>query len=151
MLAAASSFTLNGAPFQGPVRTPHLFEIVELTNLGAEDVDDNIAGVDQNPIARRQTFDARHTPPRLFQAPDDPVSDRSDVDAGASCRYDHRVGDARFSMQVDDRDVLGLRIVETRGDDLYERQVCGLPRARQRRESRFGRSTNCCIDQFFDP
>ena len=40
------------------VRRPHLLEIVELPDLRAEDMDDDVAGVDQHPVAMGQAFDA---------------------------------------------------------------------------------------------
>ena len=37
-------------------RAPHFFEVVKLTYFRLEDVNDNVAGVDQYPIAMRQAF-----------------------------------------------------------------------------------------------
>src|SRR3546814_10116668 len=38
---------------------PHPFEIVEAAHFGAEQVDDDVTGVDQHPIRGRQSFDPR--------------------------------------------------------------------------------------------
>jgi hypothetical protein len=42
-----------------PVRHPHLFKIVEVADLGTKDVNDDIARVDQYPIAIRNALDPR--------------------------------------------------------------------------------------------
>jgi hypothetical protein len=41
------------------VDAPHLLEIVELANLGTEDVDDDVVGIDEHPVAMRQALDTR--------------------------------------------------------------------------------------------
>src|SRR5579859_1872283 len=40
-------------------RRPHLFEIVEFPNFRTEDVDDDVARVDQHPVAIGHAFDTR--------------------------------------------------------------------------------------------
>ena len=48
---------------------PHLFEIVELTYFGTENMDDDVTCVDQHPIAARKTFDLGIVAmPALFQS-----------------------------------------------------------------------------------
>src|SRR5690348_2846671 len=37
---------------------PHLLQIVEMTDLGAEQMDDDIAAIDQHPVARGGALDA---------------------------------------------------------------------------------------------
>lgn len=46
---------------------PHLFDVVELSDFRAENMNDNIAGINQHPITRRQTFNARGTVSTLFE------------------------------------------------------------------------------------
>ena len=41
---------------QRTVRSPHLLEVVELPHFRAEDVDDDIAGIDQHPVAAGKPF-----------------------------------------------------------------------------------------------
>jgi len=46
-----------------PISAPHLFEIVELPHFGTEQMDDDIAGVHQHPIAMRQSLNPRRLNP----------------------------------------------------------------------------------------
>ena len=71
--------------------TPHLFQIVELPHLGAEDVDDRIAGIDQDPIAIAQALDTRRGAGRLA-LPQQTIRNGTYMRAGASGRHHHRVG-----------------------------------------------------------
>ena len=43
----------------GPVSRPHLFQVIEFADLGAEDMDDYVARIDQHPVALRRAFDTR--------------------------------------------------------------------------------------------
>jgi hypothetical protein len=43
----------DDAPLTRTIDAPHLFEIVELANLGTEDVDNDVVGVDEDPVAMR--------------------------------------------------------------------------------------------------
>ena len=45
---------------------PHLLEVVELANLGPEDVDDDVPGIDQHPVGAAQTLDARLSHPGVL-------------------------------------------------------------------------------------
>ena len=50
------------------IRAPHFLEIVELAHVGAENVDDRVAGVEQHPVAKRQAFDPGRGKPASRQA-----------------------------------------------------------------------------------
>ena len=45
--------------FAGPIDAPHFFEIIEKPHFRAEDVDNDIAGVDQHPVAGGNALDFR--------------------------------------------------------------------------------------------
>ena len=47
---------------------PHLFDVVELAHFRTENMDDDIARVDQHPITAGKTFDSRLAVPGLFQS-----------------------------------------------------------------------------------
>ena len=49
----------RGLRLARPVGAPHLFEIVELAHVRLEDVDDRVAGVEQDPIAIGHALDPR--------------------------------------------------------------------------------------------
>lgn len=75
------------------IRGPHLLEIVKLSNLGPEHVHNYIAGIDQHPIAIRQTFDVRRFQPALFKAFGDILRNRADVTVCPPRGHDHEVRD----------------------------------------------------------
>src|SRR5262245_11153892 len=54
-----------------PVGRPHLLEVIKLTHLGAKDVDDDVAGVDEHPIAMGLPFDAGAAIAFIFELPDE--------------------------------------------------------------------------------
>jgi hypothetical protein len=97
---------------------PHSFQIIEVAHFGPKDVDDNVASIDQHPIAMRHAFDARHNA-GFMQVFDYPVGDRPDMAVRATGRHDHVVADRGFIAQIDGEDVLGLHIVEA-GEDQAE-------------------------------
>ena len=66
---------------------PHLFELVELAHFGPEDVNDHVAGVDQNPIGGLAAFDPRCHPGLVLQAVNEVLAERRDV-AGGPARGD---------------------------------------------------------------
>ena len=55
----------------GIVRCPDLFEIIEFPDFRAEQVDDDVTGIDQNPIALRETLyrDSLHATQSAFGIP----------------------------------------------------------------------------------
>ncbi len=106
--------------FARPIGAPHFLKIVELPDFRAEDMDDDIARVDQHPVAMRQSLDPPYGDADLFQGPDHAVGDRTNMCAGAAGSDDHHVGDRGFAMQVDRDDVFGLRIFETGQDALQD-------------------------------
>ena len=95
-----------------PLGRPHLFEIVELADVGAEDVDDRVAGVDQHPVVDRLAFDPRRADAGLAAGLDDPFGDGADMRAGTAGGDDHHVGEGGAAGQVDADDVLGFRVLQ---------------------------------------
>ena len=66
MLAATLVLQGRCAMHPADIRLPHLFEIVEFANLGPEDVDDDIARVDQDPVAGVSPSTRMRASPRAF-------------------------------------------------------------------------------------
>src|SRR5680860_184290 len=83
----------NHHPLHGPVGGPHLLEVVEVTNLGAKDVDDDIAGIDQHPVALGQSFDAGAAIAFILQLFDEVVGDGADMPLRATRGEHHVVAD----------------------------------------------------------
>jgi len=75
-------------------------------------MDDNIAGIDQHPIALGLALDAGAAIAFLFEFLDELVGDGPDMPLRAPLREDHMVADRGLASQVDAGDVLGLGGVE---------------------------------------
>jgi hypothetical protein len=83
-------------------------------------MDDDVAGVDQHPIALGHPFDPGAAKAFVFQLFGDVVGDGPDMPLRAPRGDDHLVADRGFASQVDDRDLLGLRAVERVEHDFEE-------------------------------
>jgi len=102
---------------QGKAARPHFFQAVEFAHLGAEDVDDYVAGVDQHPVGLAHAFDAHAAQAGFAQILDHAVGHRADMALRAAGRHHHGVGDRGLSGEIDVDDILGLHVVEAREDD----------------------------------
>jgi hypothetical protein len=94
--------------FARPITAPHFLKIVELPYFRAEDMDDDIARVDQDPVAMRHSLYPWCGDADLFQGSDHTLGDRSHMRVGAARGDDHHVGDRGFAVQVDGNNVFGL-------------------------------------------
>ena len=98
--------------------SPHLFDVVKLPDFRTEYMDDNIAGVDQHPVAGLQTFDAGIAEPIFLDIGDEVVGNGADMAARSPGDNDHVVSQRRFSGNVDGYNVFALGIFETAKDRL---------------------------------
>jgi len=96
---------------------PHLFDIVECSNFGPEDMNNHVTGVDQHPIAMRQALDSDAGEPGPLKVLHDLIGHGAYMATGPSGGHDHVVGDYRLGAQIDCGGILGLHIVEAREDD----------------------------------
>ena len=132
--------------FARAVGAPHLFEIVELADVGAKDMHDRVPRVEEHPVAERHTLDLRGRIAGVATGLDDPVGDRADMNIRAAGGDDHPVGERRFARKLDRDDVFGLGVFEGVDDDLGERIDCPVANnwiAALRRSSRFGTRRGC--------
>src|SRR5262249_36951765 len=100
----------------GQGTTPHFFKIVIAADFGPEEVHDDVARIDQHPIALRLPLDrypgsARE---RLFEM----LGQRQYLARRAAARDDHMVGDRRLAGKVDRDDLLRLAILESLKNEL---------------------------------
>ena len=100
-------------------RQPHLFDVVEFPDFWAEDVDDDVTGVDQNPIGTAHSFDPREPELGILQRRDQMIGDGCDMSVRASGRDDHMVAERGLALQVDRDDFFCLGVFET-GKDEFE-------------------------------
>ncbi len=103
-------------PSLRPRRRPHLLEIVEGADFGAEHVDDDVAGVDQYPVAMGHAFDPRVRHTGLGEVFQHAIGDRADMPVRPARGHYHAVRDRRFAGEIDGDGVLGLHVVEA-GED----------------------------------
>src|SRR5579872_2959360 len=96
---------------------PHLFQIVEFAHFGAEDVDNDVAGVDQHPVALPHAFDADIAHAGRLDVLDDIVSNRADMTLRPAGCHDHVIADRGFICEIDGDAVLGLHVFQTQEDD----------------------------------
>jgi hypothetical protein len=95
-----------------PSDRPHLFEIVELAGFGTKDVNHDIPGIDQNPIAMGQAFDVAGAIACILQARRQMLRDCADLALRAARADHHIVGDRGFAAKIDGDDILSLVLVE---------------------------------------
>ena len=88
-------------------------------------MDDRVIGVEQDPIAMRQAFDARRGESARFESLEKAVGDRTDMDVGASGCDHHQIGEGGFAAQINRNDVFSLGVFETGRDRLGEKAGFG--------------------------
>lgn len=110
--------TRSGVRLQGRRQgdRPHLFQVVTLADLGSEDVDDDIAQIDQDPVALDLTFDADGPAAFVPQGSQQPVGKRQHLPWRGAAGNDHPVCDVGFAGQVDIDDILGLAVFKRARD-----------------------------------
>ena len=95
---------------------PQSFQIVELTDLRSENMNDHIAGIDQHPIAIGQTLDMGVWDSALLETFGDVLRDRTDMPVNPAGGDDHVIGKGRFAAKVYGDRVFRLHIVQA-GED----------------------------------
>jgi hypothetical protein len=98
---------------------PQFLDIVETADLGAEDVDDHIARIDQHPVGMRQTFDLDIALACLPELDRQLIGDRADVPVRAAGGNDHPVRKSGFAVEIDGDDVFRLGIFKL-GENGFE-------------------------------
>src|SRR6201986_180353 len=101
-----------GAGARRVIDRPHAFEVVVLATFGAEDMHDDVAGIDQNPIALTRAIDRPRAVASLFQTAREMLRHRGDMARRTPGRDHDRVAERGASGEVDGGDVLGLVVVE---------------------------------------
>ncbi len=90
------------------VHRPHAFEVVVLSHFGPKHMHDDIAGIDQNPVALTRAVHRPRAIARFLQAPRQMLGNRGDMTRRTPGRDHDRVTERRAAGEVDGRDVLGL-------------------------------------------
>lgn len=102
------------------VDRPDLLDVVELAHFGAEQVDDDVTRVDQHPVTVRQTLNASLAVSGFLEGAQQVIRQSADVTMRAARRDDKSVSYGALAFQVDENDILGLVVVETRQNEISE-------------------------------
>jgi hypothetical protein len=113
-------YTLVGRPI-----CPQLLDIVETAHFGAENVHNDVAGIDQNPIGMRQALDANIALAGLLQLHRQLVGNCADMAVGAAGRDDHAVSERGFAIEVDGDDVFRLGVFKLGKDGFQQGSLFG--------------------------
>jgi hypothetical protein len=103
------------------VHRPDLLDIVVAANLRAEEVDDDVADVDQDPIAVRQALDLGAAVAGVLEGAQQVIRHGADVTMRAPGGDDQTVGEGAFVLEIDEDDVLGLVVIQAAEDQVLER------------------------------
>ena len=101
-------------------------------------MDDDVAAIDQHPVASRQAFDLGLAMAGVLERAHDVVGQGADVTVRTARRDDQRVGDRGLALQVDTDDILGLVVVETVDDKGLQREVFAIGEGGGTAIKRFG-------------
>ena len=81
-------------------------------------MNNDVACIDQNPVAGGQSFNAGGAKAMLFDAATEMVGDGADLALGAAVGDDHEIGDRAFSEEVDDDNVFSLVVFQRLSDNV---------------------------------
>jgi hypothetical protein len=101
-------------------------------------VDDDVATIDQHPIASRQAFDLGLAMAGILQRAHDVVGQGADVTVRTARRDDQRVGDRGLALEVNADDVLSLVVVETIDNQAFQGELLAIGEGRGTTGKRFG-------------
>jgi hypothetical protein len=82
---------------------------------------DDIADIDQHPVAGRQAFDLGLAVAGFLERADDVIGQGADMAVRAARRDDEGVGDRGLALQVDADDILRLVVIELIDDQGFQR------------------------------
>ena len=99
-------------------RCPDTLKVVEAAHFRPEQVNNQVARIDQHPVGIRQALDPRAPGAKLLDPALYMIGQRSYVPGRAAGGDDHRVGKGGFPGEVQDEYVLGLVVLEARQNGL---------------------------------
>ena len=117
---------------------PQPLEPVELAHFWAEDVDNHIARIDQNPIAMRHALNLNIAEAKRLQTFQQMLRDRPDMPVGAAGCDDHGISEGGFVGEVDGDEILRLVLIEAFLDCLKQRARGWCSGTRRRRAQGLG-------------
>ena len=86
--------------------------MVEGADLGPEQMHDDVAGVDEHPVALRHAFDPQIAETLRLKPLDELIGNGRDVAVRAAGGDDHLVRESALAVKIDCGDVFGLGVIE---------------------------------------
>jgi hypothetical protein len=99
---------------------PYFLKRVKVANFRAEDMDDHVAGVDQDPVRSGQAFDLGGAVTGFLQCPQQMIRNRAHMTMGTARCDHHVIGHRGFALDIDGNDVFGLGVFETFPDQFKD-------------------------------
>lgn len=96
------------------VRSPHLFDVVELADFWTKHVDNDIACVDEHPVSSLKAFNTRTAETLILHIGNEMFADRRDMPARSPGHDYHVVCQRRLPGYVQGNDIFCLRVLDTR-------------------------------------
>lgn len=98
---------------------PHFFDIVEIAYFRTEEVDNDIPGIADNPVALIRPFGAE----KFMAAPGQPLfklfSHADNLPGRSAARHNHVIGQGGLIGQIDDLDVQCFVIIKRCDDKVF--------------------------------
>ena len=119
-------------------KRPHSFQIVKISDFGAENMHDYVVRIDEHPVGGRKSFNSNVSSKSLLDLVGKLSGHRCDLPRRATGRDHHVICDVRFARKGDGNHVLRLIVVKRLQDDgaLQRRRECGRLRRRSQLDVR---------------
>jgi len=92
--------------------SPHLLQFVKLAHLGAKNVHDDIAGIDQHPVALGQAFNLGGAFSNGLEFAQKLIGHGANMPIGPAGGYNHEIANRRPSMQIYGDNALGFGVFQ---------------------------------------
>jgi hypothetical protein len=126
---------------------PHLFDVVELPDFRAENMDDDIASINEHPVSVRQTLNPRIAETGVLEFADQSIADGCDMAARPAGGNNHMVAQRRFTRDVDGYDIFCLGVRQAVADQCKLTQSGMIAASRGLREIAVGVSLRVFCSQ----
>ena len=104
--------TLSINDIERLIRTPHFFNVIKFAYFRPKDVDNNIPGVNGNPIGLTKPFDFNVLNATNIQAISEFLCEGANMARGIARSYYHVIGQTTLIVKIDRDYVFGLICVQ---------------------------------------
>lgn len=104
----------------GAVDSPDLFDVVEGTHFRAEQVNDNVTGIQQYPVTMRHAFDLNLTQTHFLEQAKKVVGQRANMAVRTTGSHNHGIRHRALTAQIDQDQVLGFVEIQFGQDRVFQ-------------------------------